>query len=58
MEGDFLPMPPKEGPLLPKKMGITWSVLWTIVTLPYQIVKAAKKTDTVIKGSGEARWRE
>lgn len=53
---DILPMSPEQGPPLPRKAGVTWPVLWTLITLPVQIAKAITKTKSAIQRGGEV-WR-
>jgi len=41
---------------LPQKLKVTWSLLWVVVTIPYQILKLRRELAAIIKQSGEA-WR-
>jgi len=50
----LMPMPPREGPPLPKKLNVSWSLLWVIATLPYQVVKTSGDVQSVIRSAGSA----
>jgi len=41
---------------LPQKLKVAWSLLWVVVTMPYQVLKLRREVGATIRKGSES-WR-